>query len=63
MKQTEVLNLLELYKISWQLFYLPYGGKEEAKEEYEFRKEILKKLNEELDRQYSLCFMDEKKNN
>ena len=50
-------DLLKLYWEDCQLFYLPYGeDREDVEQTYQWRKKILKKLDELLDEEYQACY-------
>lgn len=55
-REPTVIEMLDMYKDDWSLFYLPYADATVAEETYQWRKRILKKLEEELDKQYAKCY-------
>ena len=55
-REPTVIEMLDMYKTDWELFYLPYTDRACAEETYKWRKKILKKLEEELDKQYAKCY-------
>lgn len=55
-REPTVIEMLDMYKTDWELLYLPYTDRVCAEETYKQRKKILKKLEEELDKQYAKCY-------
>ena len=55
-RKPTVIEMLDMYKTDWLLFYMPYGDKPDAEATYKWRKKILKQLEEELDKQYAACY-------
>lgn len=50
-------DLLKLYQEDCQLFYLPYAeNRKDVEETYQWRKKILRKLEELLDKEYEACY-------
>ena len=55
-REPTVTEMLDMYKTNWEAFYMPYADREDAEATYKWRKEILGKLEKELDKQYAACY-------